>query len=181
MAFEVHGGASRGPVLLIDGGGEGLPCAHSNGPPRFDTTSTIGRLTAPGQILPRCRLTSFHAFPAAQSHADPGGRENLLPEKLCARLVLSRNDLVSFSVIRKAIDARHKGRIKFVYTVRFELVHEDDWRKAHCNDPDLDFIEEREQPAFSRLATDKKIYVAGMGPAGLFAALRLSAHGLVRH
>ena len=46
-----------------------------------------------------------------------GEAEELLPEKLAARLSLSRDDIISFSVVRKGVDARHKGRIKFVYTL----------------------------------------------------------------
>ncbi|MCM2357964.1 MAG: hypothetical protein NDI77_07425 [Geobacteraceae bacterium] len=107
-----------------------------------------------------------------------GEGEDLLAEKLCARLSLSRDRLVSFSVARKGVDARQKGRIKFVYTIGFMVADEEGFRRTHLPDPDIEFLAEKSEPRFPRLVTGKRLLIAGMGPAGLFAALRLSEYGL---
>ncbi|RPJ08462.1 MAG: hypothetical protein EHM36_05440, partial [Deltaproteobacteria bacterium] len=78
--------------------------------------------------------------------------EELLPEKLAARLSLCREDIISMSVVRKGVDARHKGRIKFVYTVEFRVAAER-FRKDRVADPDLEYLEERAERQFPQLTS----------------------------
>ena len=102
--------------------------------------------------------------------------EELLPDKLAARLSLSRKDIVSFSVARKGVDARHKGRIKFVYTIEFcrcrpRSVYEKSSPRSRSG-----VGGRKNRTVTSRSSTPaRRIIIAGMGPAGLFAALRLTA------
>src|SRR5690349_5225269 len=107
-----------------------------------------------------------------------GEGDELLPERLSARFSLARNELLSFSVVRKAIDARKKPHIKFVYTVEFTLADEAEFWRQHSRDADLEMIAARNPPAFPKLASDRRIIIAGMGPAGIFAGLRLAEYGL---
>lgn len=107
-----------------------------------------------------------------------GEGEELLAEKLCAKLSLPRDRIVSFSVARKGVDARQKGRIKFVYAIEFRVADEEGFSRSHLADPDIERLEEKSGPAFARLVTGKRLLIAGMGPAGLFAALRLAEYGL---
>jgi uncharacterized FAD-dependent dehydrogenase len=107
-----------------------------------------------------------------------GEGDELLPDKITARFSLLRSDLLSWAVVRKGIDARKKPRIKFVYTILFTLADEAGFLAKHGRDSDLEFMAERQQRVFSRLGTDKRIVIVGTGPAGLFAALRLSEYGL---
>lgn len=104
--------------------------------------------------------------------------EDLLPEKLCARLSISRERLAGFSIARKGVDARQKGRIKFVYTLEFRVSDEEGFKRTHLPDPDIEFLEEKRSPEFPRIAAGNRVLVVGMGPAGLFAALRLTEYGL---
>ena len=104
--------------------------------------------------------------------------EDLLPEKLSARLSLPRDEIRSFAIARKGVDARNKRRIKLVFTIEFSVADEERFKRDHLPDPDIDIIVEKGEPAFSRCTSGKKILVAGMGPAGLFAALRLTEYGL---
>ena len=80
--------------------------------------------------------------------------------KLCEKKL--RAPCAYFKILKKSLDARDKGDIKWVYTVE-------------CST--------RPQPApvrtFEKITkAPPKVYVAGMGPAGLFCALRLLAHGI---
>jgi uncharacterized FAD-dependent dehydrogenase len=104
--------------------------------------------------------------------------EGLLPEKLCARLGVAPERLTWFSVVRKGVDARHKGRIKLVYSVSFRLDDEDWLKRDRLPDPDLEWLEKKGPPEFRRITSARKIMIVGMGPAGLFAALRMTEYGL---
>ncbi len=109
----------------------------------------------------------------------PGEGEDILPEKLAARLSISRGQLAGFSIARKGVDARHKGRVKFVYTIEFRVEDEEAFKRDHLSDPDIEFLEEQRKVDFPRLVSGKRLLITGMGPAGLFAALRLTEYGLV--
>jgi uncharacterized protein len=108
---------------------------------------------------------------------EEGGNE-LVGEKLRARLAVIGVVPFSFSVVRKGVDARRKKQIKFVYTVLFRVDDEERCRQLVLKDPEIEFLDERPEPAFPQRVSGKKIVVAGMGPAGLFAALRLTAYGI---
>ena len=108
----------------------------------------------------------------------PGEGEDILPEKLAARLSISRGQLAGFSIARKGVDARHKGRVKFVYTIEFRVEDEETFKRDHLSDPDIEFLEEQRKVDFHRLVTGQRLLITGMGPAGLFAALRLTEYGL---
>ena len=60
-------------------------------------------------------------------------------------------------ILKKSIDARHKGNIKIIYSVGVKG-------------------EQRED--FFHVDTDKKVVVVGAGPCGLFCALTLCRHGI---
>jgi len=107
-----------------------------------------------------------------------GESDDILPEKIAARLSLEHNALVSWRIVRKGVDARRKPRIKFIYTILFSLADEEGFLARHGDDPDLSRAENGRRPVFPRLAATKRIVVVGTGPAGLFAALRLSEYGL---
>lgn len=104
--------------------------------------------------------------------------EDVLPRKLCERLGIPPDELASWALVRKGVDARNKRRIRFVYTIEFTVVDEEGFRRAHPSDPDLLSVAEKSEPEFDRSPPGKKILIAGMGPAGLFAALRLTEYGL---
>ena len=106
------------------------------------------------------------------------GGDDLVGERLRARLAAGGLRPVSFSIVRKGVDARRKKQIKFVYTVLFRVDDEERHRQFILQDPDFEFLEERPETVFPQLAVKKRIVVAGMGPAGLFTALRLSAYGI---
>lgn len=108
----------------------------------------------------------------------PGEAEGLLLERLRARFFLRPEDVTGFSVVRKGIDARRKQQIKFVFTVEFTLADEAGFAAQHLPQADLEFLPPQAPPLLPRLSTNRRIVIAGMGPAGLFAALRLADYGL---
>ncbi len=97
---------------------------------------------------------------------------------IAARYRLSTGAITGFRIVRKGIDARRKARIKLVYTVEFNCAEAESFRAVHAGDADLRWVEELPPRSFKRLDSRKQIMIAGMGPAGLFAALRLAEHGL---
>ncbi len=67
-----------------------------------------------------------------------------------------------FRILKKSLDARDKGDIRWVYSVE-------------CSSRP----EQPEIPVYTQIrGTMPKVYIAGAGPAGLFCALRLLAHGI---
>lgn len=94
-------------------------------------------------------------------------------------------DLHDLRIIRKGIDARKKPRVLLVYTVSFGL---DDEASFWRNNPGIANLERLpgapqntapSMPAHAaQPACSAPITIAGMGPAGLFCALRLAHHGL---
>lgn len=107
-----------------------------------------------------------------------GEGDELLPIRLAARFSLARKEILSVSVVRKATDARKKPQIKFVYTVEFTLADEEGFWRRHSGDPDLEKVAPRVLPALPKLRSDKRILIVGMGPAGIFAGVRLAEYGL---
>jgi uncharacterized FAD-dependent dehydrogenase len=105
-------------------------------------------------------------------------REDELFESLCRRLLLGRDEIIEWRIIRKGLDARKKSSIRYVYTIEFSLSDEERYRDRFRLDPDILPVEVEPKRFFPRLSTKRKIVIVGMGPAGLFAAVRLSAFGL---
>jgi uncharacterized protein len=108
----------------------------------------------------------------------PGEDENLLPAMLLSRFSLAHDDLTGIRVIRKAIDARKKPHVKIVYTIEFTVADENGFWQANQLDQDLEAAPVRERAQFPRIASEKRIFIVGAGPAGLFAALRLTEYAI---
>ncbi len=105
--------------------------------------------------------------------------EEQLKEKAAAILAISSKDIVNFTIIKKAIDARRNKPPHFVYAARLTLA--DDFPLS-CEPADGIQPEEPEdqlpRPLFSqKFAPGLPAVVAGSGPAGLFAAYVLTARG----
>ncbi len=111
----------------------------------------------------------------------PQDDENSLPLLVAGQLELPPALLRDFRVVRKGIDARKKPRVKLVYTVSFMV---DDERSLRSRIADamaphgLEWVPEVEPARFPSLRNSERIVIVGSGPAGLFAALRLTEYGL---
>lgn len=108
----------------------------------------------------------------------PHDGEDALPSLVAGLLGLSVDDLHNFRIVRKGIDARRKPRVKTVYTVAFSVYNEEPLRARLGKDPALAWEPEQMAPVFPPARSQSRIVIAGSGPAGLFAALRLAEYGL---
>jgi uncharacterized FAD-dependent dehydrogenase len=104
--------------------------------------------------------------------------EEELLEHLHRRLLLGSDEIIDWRVVRKGLDARKKSSIRYVYTIEFSVRDEERCSERLSLDRDIIPVAVEPQRSFPRLAADRKIVIVGMGPAGLFAAIRLSAYGL---
>ena len=105
---------------------------------------------------------------------NPGDEESSLRPLVAAKLGIRESEITSLTLVRKGVDARKKGGIKLVYTVQFALRDES---KLPIGG-DLSRVEPPKAPHFPKLSKAGGIVIVGMGPAGLFAALRLAEYGL---
>ena len=96
----------------------------------------------------------------------------ILAEKLQVPVSALKNPVIT----RKGVDARKKGHIRLVYTLSFSA--DDSVQSLLGTIPSLEWLPERRPEAITPLCSDKKTVIVGSGPAGLFAALRLSEYGL---
>jgi len=106
-------------------------------------------------------------------HPEPALRQAILK-----RLGVSDQTLLSFSVFKRAYDARKTSAIQLIYTIDAEVRDEGSVLKRLSKDkqivrtPDLNY-----RPPVQARGGVKRPVVVGMGPCGLFAGLLLAEMG----
>ena len=105
---------------------------------------------------------------------NPGDEESSLRPLVAVQLGVRESEITSLTLVRKGVDARKKGGIKLVYTVQFTVRDESGLSVGG----DLSRVEPPKAPHFPKLSGGGRIVIVGMGPAGLFAALRLAEYGV---
>ncbi len=106
-------------------------------------------------------------------HAEPALRQAILK-----RLALSDAALISFTVFKRAYDARKTSAIQLIYTIDCEVRDEPAVLKRLEKDrqigrtPDLSYT-----PPVRATSGQKRPVVVGLGPCGLFAGLILAEMG----
>jgi len=103
--------------------------------------------------------------------------ESLLASLVEKELGLKRGEVQDLRVVRQGIDARKKPRIFRVYTVEFLVGDEATVLKRHGQNARLERAVPPPRCEAKNLSLAGRILVVGMGPAGLFAALRLAQYG----
>ena len=103
-----------------------------------------------------------------------------MPEAICARLGIGRDELRRYEIVRRGNDARRRTAILLVYTVDVDLTDENAVLARFAGDhnvrktPDTDYrFVARAPEAWSGL----RPVVIGAGPCGLFAGLILAQMG----
>jgi len=108
----------------------------------------------------------------------PQSEEERLPSLVASLLGLPATALIDFQIVRKGVDARRKPRVKLIYTVSFTLAEKTSLLDRIDTIPGLEWQAEQQADIFTPHRTDRRIVIAGSGPAGLFAALRLAEYSL---
>lgn len=102
-------------------------------------------------------------------------KEEKLPEQIAKKLKINVKDIKSYRIFKKAIDARKKDAIKWVYTVDLETTKDQMLldKKRATKTPKLayTYVETGEEKLSHRPV------VVGSGPCGMFAALILAQMG----
>ena len=96
--------------------------------------------------------------------------EKALADKAAKKLKVDKKDINEIKIVKKAIDARDKNNIKFVYTVDVATPVK---VLGFSQAPEEEF----EIPKAKR-KSQKRVVIAGSGPAGLFCAYVLAKAGL---
>jgi len=103
--------------------------------------------------------------------------ESCLLTHVARCLNVQATDLHDFCLVRKAIDARKKSSILRVYTVEFKVDADLELEQNQADNPCLSLITPVDDYQVPLCKHKKKVVIAGMGPAGLFAALSLCRSG----
>ncbi len=101
--------------------------------------------------------------------------EALLSEKTAKKLRIKEEDIKALRIFKKAVDARKKAAIKWVYTVDVETPKESMLiaKKRATKTPDMQY----HYPTPGTAPMRHRPVVVGSGPCGLFTALILSQMG----
>ncbi|KYZ77751.1 hypothetical protein AXX12_17945 [Anaerosporomusa subterranea] len=105
--------------------------------------------------------------------------ETPLPRLAAKRLKLPTGIITQATIIRKALDARRKGNIAFVYTLDVQVNGPEAQIVQRMRDSHVALVvEPPPEPVFygHQQLTDRPVIV-GFGPAGMLAALTLAEHG----
>lgn len=108
----------------------------------------------------------------------PGEDEGRLAGLTARCFGLEPTALLQFRILRKGVDARKKPRVVLVYTVSFCLADEAGFWNRHQGSPNLEQLPAETPQIFAKRSSTDPIVIVGMGPAGLFCALRLAAYGI---
>jgi len=103
--------------------------------------------------------------------------EAALKVKIAAELKVAAEALSRLTIVRRSIDARKKPRVLRVFTVEFAVEDEPALLARHGSNPRLEQVIPLQEPSPLFLHKPVRVVVVGMGPAGLFAALRLAEAG----
>ena len=103
-----------------------------------------------------------------------------LKKHIARKLKLPSSEIAEYRIFKKALDARRKNNINFVYTVEVATkVAEENVFARLANDQDITKFTENSLPEVfcGHIPLVHPPVVIGAGPAGLIAALTLAEHG----
>ncbi|MBI5967823.1 MAG: NAD(P)-binding protein [Deltaproteobacteria bacterium] len=108
--------------------------------------------------------------------------ESTIQKKIGEILGVSAEHIREIRVVRKSLDARRKNRVHFVYSLEISLPPEEEEKVLQEAKPNVRaqkvLVKPPEVPAFIQEKPKHRPLIVGTGPAGLFAALKLTESGL---
>ena len=104
--------------------------------------------------------------------------ENGLLAMVSKKLKISKNDIISWEIIRQSVDARRKPELFYVYTIDVKIENETNILKR-INDKNIMLTQKKEYqfPPMGEQQLDERPIIVGAGPAGLFCAYMLAKAG----
>lgn len=112
--------------------------------------------------------------------ADCRNEEAALRQKAAKLLRVDSSAILSFSIVRKSIDARKKPDIHMVYTVDVKVADEQKAvKKSGLKNGQIQLVEEKMYhfPAIGKISSKARPVIVGTGPAGLFCGYMLAKAG----
>lgn len=105
--------------------------------------------------------------------------EELLRAQIARRLGVPEGDLAQWRILRKSLDARSRGSLRFVYTVVVNWPGESQWLRDHSPNSGIERFEppQFDEPAHGNQPLQERPVVVGSGPGGLLAAYYLASRG----
>lgn len=107
--------------------------------------------------------------------------ESILMSKIQKILLLPKEEILSYRIVKKSVDSRDKGNILFIYSVDVDMKNPNlNLQKPNLLKHKAKFVESfvYEIQRVPADAQRKRPVVVGTGPAGLFAGLVLAQAGL---
>jgi uncharacterized FAD-dependent dehydrogenase len=103
-------------------------------------------------------------------------KENLLTY-IKSQYRMSDKDIKSFSIFKKAVDARKKDQIYFVYSVDLDVINEKNYLNKKLKGlTETPLLTYQDIPSGDQKLSHRPV-VVGFGPSGMFAALLLARRG----
>ena len=98
--------------------------------------------------------------------------------KAIKMLKLNRSDIKMVSIAKKSVDARHRQRIKLVYTVCIELKSLEQERIISKNNPRVIFrCSKKMEVDYGNERLEGRPVIVGFGPAGILVSYMLAKNG----
>lgn len=99
--------------------------------------------------------------------------------EICAKLNIVPTDLIRYSIFKRSIDARKKGRIVITYSLNVETVRDKALAHSFKNDARVRLLDDVAYrfPVQAGTGISERPLIIGAGPAGLFAGLLLAQAG----
>ena len=102
-----------------------------------------------------------------------------LESKIYKILRISEKDILTWSIVRRSLDARKRPQLFYIYLLDVKINNESAVLRK-CKDKNVTFVQEKEYsfPEAEIKADEKRPVIVGMGPAGLFCGYYLAKCGL---
>ncbi|WP_137720042.1 NAD(P)/FAD-dependent oxidoreductase [Methylobacillus flagellatus] len=123
--------------------------------------------------LTEIKLPLTHANPDGASHAE-------IEAAILKKLAIPPDELLSFSIFRRGVDARKSHAILLIYTVDITVRDEKRILARFSKDAHVNLTPDTSYKFVAQAATDStqaRPVIIGFGPAGLFTALVLAQSG----